>query len=59
MLNSRELGFISKQQHFCAAEGSVAGGVDDRVRRFEQADAKSALDLHVIAEGASEINGVE
>ena len=30
-----------------------------RVRRFEQADAEGALDLHVVAEGAGEMNGAE
>ena len=52
-------GFIRKKQHFCAAKGGVAGGVDERVWGFEEADAEGALDLHVVAEGASEMDGAE
>ncbi len=54
-----ELGFIGEQQHFCAAEGGVAGGANDGVRRFEESDAEGGIDLHVVAEGAGEMDGAE
>jgi hypothetical protein len=60
VFDGRELRLVVReQQHFCAAERGVAGGVDDRVRRFEEADAESAVDLHVVAEGAGQMDDVE
>ena len=59
VLDGRERGFFGEQKQFCAAESGVACGVDESAGRFEQSDPEGGLDLHVVAECAGEVDGLE
>ena len=60
MLDRRQSGvFAGEQQHLCSAQGCVAGRFDPFAGRFDEADPVGALDLHIIAECASQMNGLK
>ena len=47
------------QEHFCPSERSVAGRVNPIAVRFHQANAECAFNLHIVAEGTSEMDALE
>ena len=59
VLDERQRRFSAKVQKLCAAQRGIPCGMDDRVWRFQKADAQGALDLYVIAEGTGEMDGAQ
>ncbi len=56
MFNDGQTGLIGCQQHFRSPQCGISGRVHNRSRNLNQADPDGALDLHVVAECAGEID---
>ena len=54
VLDGRQWWLSANKQHLCAVQRGIAGGVDERVRRFQKANAQGTLDLHIVAKAPGE-----